>query len=253
MALENSHETAVWFETGFEIIIKNCKVLIDLMNNIFYKKEITIGNSKTGEKISNIFDEKFLVEFYNYIFYTFINELLIITSNETFMMEVGNYSNYNKEKLEELNVNYLITFMNIMNNHYNLLNNNYKKVKEKISYAKEREKDLITDYLKELNDEEREIENIFKNNKLEKWNKGLQKGVTQYVKENYDEERAAMEKQALKEKILNKNSYVTAMNKEIYEMDLEEKMRTDQEIEDEEYNMDNIPDDDDYESDNEYD
>ncbi len=43
------------------------------------------------------------------------------------------------------------------------------------------------------------------------------------------------------------------MNKEIYEMDLEEKMRTDQEIEDEEYNMDNIPDDDDYESDNEYD
>ena len=143
--------------------------------------------------------------------------------------------------------------MNIMNNHYNLLNNNYKKVKEKISYAKEREKDLITDYLKELNDEEREIENIFKNNKLEKWNKGLQKGITQYVKENYDEERAAMEKQALKEKILNKNSYVTAMNKEIYDMDLEEKMRTDQEIEDEEYNMDNIPDDDDYESDNDND
>ena len=253
MALENSHETAVWFETCFEIIIKNCKVLIDFMNNIFYKKEITIGNSKTGEKISNVFDEKFLTEFYNYIFYTFINELLIITSNETFMMEIGNSSNYNKEKLEELNVNYLITFMNIMNNHYNLLNNNYKKVKEKISYAKEREKDLITDYLKELNDEEREIENIFKNNKLEKWNKGLQKGVTQYVKENYDEERATMEKQALKEKILNKNSYVTAMNKEIYEMDLEEKMRTDQEIEDEEYNMDNIPDDDDYESDNDYD
>ena len=30
-----------------------------------------------------------------------------------------------------------------------------------------------------------------KNKKLEKWNEGMQKGITQYVKENYDEEREA--------------------------------------------------------------
>ena len=48
--------------------------------------------------------------------------------------------------------------------------------------------------------------------------------------------------------MLNKKSNVTDMNKEIYKMDIEEEMATAQEIEDEEYNMDNIPDDDDYNS-----
>ena len=36
------------------------------------------------------------------------------------------------------------------------------------------------------------------------------------------------------------------MNKEIYMMDLEEKMKIDKEIDDEENNMDNIPDDDEW-------
>jgi hypothetical protein len=45
--------------------------------------------------------------------------------------------------------------------------------------------------------------------------------------------------------MLNKNNNVTAMNKEIYMMDLEEKMKADEEIDAEENNMDNIPDDDD--------
>ena len=37
-----------------------------------------------------------------------------------------------------------------------------------------------------MQDDEREIENIFKNQKLGKWSKGLQKGLTQYVKDTYD-------------------------------------------------------------------
>ena len=52
--------------------------------------------------------------------------------------------------------------------------------------------------------------------------------------------------------MLNKNNNVTAMNKEIYMMDLEEKMKIDKDIEYEENNMDNIPDDDDMDSDYEY-
>ena len=42
------------------------------------------------------------------------------------------------------------------------------------------------------------------------------------------------------------------MNKEIYMMDLEEKMKADEEIDAEENNMDNIPDDDDLNSDDDY-
>jgi hypothetical protein len=137
-----------------------------------------------------------------------------------------------------------------MNNHYNLINNGYAKVKEKIVMAKEKEKTLITDFLKNLSDEEREIENILKNNKLEKWNVGMQKGLTQYVKENYDQEREALEKQALKERKLQQNNNVTAMNKEIYDLDLEEQMQNEAAIDAEEYSMSNIPDDDDFNYDN---
>ena len=53
--------------------------------------------------------------------------------------------------------------------------------------------------------------------------------------------------------MLKKQSNVTDMNKEIYKMDLEEEMTNAKEIEDEEYNMNNIPDDDDYDSDYDYD
>ena len=175
-----------------------------------------------------------------------------ISSNEEFIIEATSYEKHDANEFDEFMVNYILEFSNIMNNHYKLLNSGYKKVKENVSYAKEKEKDLITDYLKDLSEEEREIENIFKNSKLEKWSKGLQKGVTQYVKDNYDEERAALESQALKEKMLNKNNNVTAMNKEIYMMDLEEKMQADEEIEAEENDMDNIPDDDNMDSDYEY-
>ena len=41
--------------------------------------------------------------------------------------------------------------------------------------------------------EQREVENIFKNHRLERWNKGLQKGLTQYDRDTYDDERAQRE------------------------------------------------------------
>ena len=80
----------------------------------------------------------------------------------------------------------------------------------------------------------------------------MQKGLTQYVKENYDEEREALEKQAIKEKKLNQNNNVTAMNKELYDLAMDEQDMNDEAIDAEEYNLNNIPDDDDF-SDYEYD
>ena len=80
----------------------------------------------------------------------------------------------------------------------------------------EKEKEQITDFLQDLSDEERNIETIFKKHKLERWGAGLQKGLTQYVQETYDQERAALEKQALMDVKLGKNMFVTDMNRDIY-------------------------------------
>lgn len=138
-----------------------------------------------------------------------------------------------------------------MNNHSTLISNTYKKIKEKISYSVEKEKNSITDHLKNLTDEEREVNNIFKTGKLESWGAGLQKGLTKYVKDNYDEERIKMENQAIKERKLNQTDNVTDMNREIYKLDLEDEERREADIEDEENDMGNIPDDDDFNSDEE--
>ena len=64
----------------------------------------------------------------------------------------------------------------------------YDAVLNKVNKAKIIEKDNITQFLNGLTIEEREIENLFKNNKLEKWSVGLQKGLRIYDKETYDRE-----------------------------------------------------------------
>jgi hypothetical protein len=241
---------------AFKIISKKCKILLELMPVFLYNKFLVsdYSSSKTL-KINSIFDEKVVMLFYNYIFFTLYYELLTISDSPEFLLTLQDLqiNDYEKDEFLKNSVSYILEYSSIMNNHYNLINNGYKKVKDKINMAKEKEKDLITDFLKNLSDEEREIENILKNNKLEKWNKGMQKGITQYVKENYDEEREAMEKQAIKEKKLQQNNNVTAMNKELYDLAMDEQTTNDEAIDAEEYNMNNIPDDDDFDYENEED
>ena len=242
---------------GLDIVFKFIKnkstLFITLMKYLKFITPIKISNSKEKTFIPSIFDKEFITYFYTYIFYSIFNEYIKITKYEEFILEIGEIDDYNEEEMTNSIINYIFEFLTIINNHLNLIDNTYKKVKEKISYAKEKEKDIITQYLKDLTDEEREVENIFKNNKLETWSAGLQKGLTQYVASNYDEEREKLEKQALKEYKLKQNNNVTDMNKQIYQIDEEELERREQEIEDEEYNMNNIPDDDDYNSDYEFD
>ena len=74
---------------------------------------------------------------------------------------------------------------------------------------KEREKNNITSRLQGLTDEERQADTILKVNKLGVWSKGLQKGLTTYVKDNFDEEREDMEKMMNYEKMLSQHKATT--------------------------------------------
>jgi len=246
--------------SAFKIVAKKLELLTQLMKVFLYNKALVTNpstesinlNQTAPRQINSIFDEKLITLFYTFIFYNIINELLSISEDQEFMLQIQNVetTDYNKTDFMKNIIDYIMCYSNIMTNHYVLISNGYAKVKEKIVMAKEKEKTLITDFLKNLSDEEREIENILKANKLEKWNIGMQKGLTQYVKENYDEERDALEKQALKERKLQQNNNVTAMNKEIYDLAMDEQMQSDAAIDAEEYSMNNIPDDDDFNYDN---
>ena len=238
------------FNIIFNHIKKKFNILLKLSNHLMFYNKIDTVN---GNIIENIFDKDILNFIYKNFFLSIFNEYLNILENNDFELYIiANDPNYDKNETYKGIFKYISNFLTTLNNHYNLIDLNYKKVKNNILFAKEKEKDLITDFLKNLSDESREIENIFKNNKLEKWNKGMQKGVTQYVKANYDNEREELDKQALLEKKINKQDLVTDMNKEIYMMDIEEEELLQQQIDEEENDMSYIPDDDDNDGDDEF-
>jgi hypothetical protein len=65
----------------------------------------------------------------------------------------------------------------------------YEKMHKQMKLSRDKEKTEITDYLKKMSDEERNLETSFKSHKLGRWNVGLQKGLTKYVGDTYDAER----------------------------------------------------------------
>mgnify|MGYP000074740593 CR=1 FL=1 len=151
-----------------------------------------------------------------------------------------------KSALSQKVGNLLLTYLEMSEKSNAMTSYTYRQVMDKVLRSKEKEKDNITSFLKEMTDEEREVENLFKNNRLERWSKGLQKGLTQYVRETYDEEREELERQAIRERRLGVNSVVTDMNRDIYNLDMMSEDAAAADMEAEENDMTGIADDDDY-------
>jgi hypothetical protein len=98
-----------------------------------------------------------------------------------------------KKDLKQKVTNLLVVFLGIMSSHKDTVNVSYDDIADRIFKTKEKEKNMITDRLKSMSDEERNADTILKINKLGVWSKGLQKGLTTYTKETYDDEREFME------------------------------------------------------------
>jgi hypothetical protein len=150
----------------------------------------------------------------------------------------------NKKSLRQQVAHLLSIFIELMDSQKDIIDVSYSDIMDKVLKLREREKDIITDRLQLLSDEERDADTILKINKLGVWSKGLQKGLTQYVKETYDEERELrddMDKLERKLRATNKN--VTDDNIDEYVTDYMEQQQVDNEIEREENNMNNFTDD----------
>ena len=151
----------------------------------------------------------------------------------------------NSEKISNL----LIIFINMYLESYSSTIYDYDDVMEKVLRSKEKEKEQFTTYLKELSEDERKVQDIMKKQQLEKWGKGLQKGLIQYDKDTYDEEREDLEKVAIMERKLERNDIVTDMNKDIYMFETMTQDEIARDIENEEYDMSYMHNDDDYDED----
>ena len=145
-----------------------------------------------------------------------------------------------KKQLKNTVANLLIEFLLIMDSYKDEIDFSYDDVLDRIFKLKEKEKDTITDRLKKLTDEERDADTILKVNKLGVWSKGLQKGLTTYVKENYDEEREFMEKMMNYEKQAQrklKNSDYDATSNAFVLDDFIDELERDADIEREAYDI----------------
>ena len=144
----------------------------------------------------------------------------------------------NKKQLKQQAAHLLVVFFNTMNNHKTTVEVSYEDIQDRVFKLKEREKNIITDRLKGLTPEERDADTILKVNKLGVWSKGLQKGLTSYVAETYDDERELRENfDRLEKKLLRTNDDVNDQNRDMLLADLIDQEDMDNEAEQEAYDM----------------
>jgi len=144
----------------------------------------------------------------------------------------------NKKELRQLTCNLLIAFVNIMESHKGKIDMSYEGITDNIFKLKEKEKNLITDKLKNLTDEQRDVDTILKITKQSQYSKGLQKGLTMYDKDYYDAEREFRDEMDKVEQNLRKNNRsVTDDNIDIEIEDYLDNRDTEDNIEREAYDM----------------
>jgi hypothetical protein len=248
-----------------------CKDLTLLVDNTFFFAPIQSGDTY----LYSVFDRRLCLLIFKHYFYSILVEYISLVDDEDIILRLTSkpaemlsdalqpsmsllddeadelisnleVASGEKKLLSEKIANVLSIFVNIICNDKKTIDYNYSTLMERIHRAKEKEKDVITTYLKDLTDEEREVESLFKNSRLGKWSKGLQKGLRVYQKDTYDEERDTLESQTLIDMKLGKSDLVTNMNRNIYAMDAIAEQSEQALIEMEELNMQLQPDDDDY-------
>jgi hypothetical protein len=162
----------------------------------------------------------------------------------------------NKSELKQKVAELLGTFIEIMLNEKDAIDISYDDIKDRIFKLREKEKDMVTDRLKNLTDEERDADTVLKIHKLNQYNKGLQKGLTVLDADYYDNELNLREEMLKTEKLLKmKNKTVNDDNIDLYLDDFVDELQIDQNITREDNDLDELEgnDDDDVFNDDNYD
>lgn len=138
-----------------------------------------------------------------------------------------------KKQMSEKIARLISVFASISCNDKKTSDMSYEEMMDKVTRTKEKERDVMVEYLTELTDSEREIENMFKNFRMGKWSVGMQKGYKEYDTDTYDKEREDIEKRTILESRLKKVDGVTEGLMDMFAldavMDAEENERVDQE------------------------
>ena len=201
-------------------MIRNDKIVENIDQDI----GIDIDNGDITSKLNNLFVDD-----------TYLSDEINIDIIE------GNKRNV-KEKVASL----IITYLSIYRNHKNIINKSYYDIENYIFNLKEKEKNMITDRQEKLEGDEKDVDALMKKHKLGVWGKGLNKGLTQYVKEDYDNERQFRDTMNEIENKLNNKNGVNDDTSGLYDADVFEEYENimrGNEMDEEAYDMRHIGDD----------
>ena len=232
---ENSENSNFYTLLNNVIYNNNINKLINLVQETPYFSEINYNDFKSH----SIFDERTTkLLFENYFLYSLICYIEYTDDKNLKSDENNNVSSLllnsgDNKKLKKQIAKLIIVYLDVIFEHKNIVEYSYDDVMNLVFKSKTYEKKTITDRLENISKEARDIDTILKINKLGVWSKGLQKGLTTYVKESYDAEREYMEQFSILENKARK------LGKEMDEEFMDD-MDTQNYIDDEENNMNDI-------------
>ena len=114
----------------------------------------------------------------------------------------------NKEKIKKQMADLIVAFITMNQSNKKMMDLSYSDIEKRITRSKLNEKKLITDFLKNMDDDERRVEDTKKMLKLGRWNVGLRKGLVEYDKERYLEERNELFDQLTKNPDMDKEDVI---------------------------------------------
>jgi len=132
-------------------------------------------------------------------------------------------------KLNQEVAKLLVTYLQIMMKSKNTINVSYKDVEDKVFKLKEAEKYDFTDKLRDMTDEQRQVDTILKHHKLGPlYSLGMSKGIKEYDPEHFEYDKQISENVA---RIQNKLKRTKEGGEDMDFDDVVEQMESDREIE----------------------
>ena len=163
-------------------------------------------------------------------------------------VDTNMYASNNRAELKQHVSKLLVSLLEIMLKEKDMIDISYEDVKDRIFKLREKEKNMVTDRLKNLTDEERDADTVLKIHKLNQYNKGLQKGLTVLDADYYDNELELRDEMLKAEKAIRTKKGVTDDNMDLFLDDYQDELQTSNAIEREELSLQGLQgnDDDDY-------
>jgi hypothetical protein len=192
------------------------------------ENEMIVTETQTLENVTDIFAAEYIEEID-----TRVDLSMTSRKEKDIRLLTGN-----KKELRQKTAELLIVFIDILNNQKDSIDTSYEEIQDRVFKLREREKDMVTDRLKMMTDEQRDADTILKINKLGMYSKGMQKGLTMLDKDFYDEEQQFRDKMVQAERnIRKKNADANDENIDILLDEYLEQEAVDNDIDNEAYDM----------------